>query len=155
VTVRHYYSTKPIVLDFIYPWVPKLCLHHSLLNRTTTEMSSDWSAVELMSRLLVHSMHINSYYEEEQSILNYIMSYGRNSYGGGSYGGRRQSNFGGPKPVEIGKEYDVQVTERSDRGDGVARIQGFVIFVKNGKVGDKAKVKVTSVGNRFAIAEIV
>ena len=44
------------------------------------------------------------------------MSYGRrNSYGGGSYGGRRQSNFGGPKPVEIGKEYDVQVTERSDR----------------------------------------
>jgi hypothetical protein len=44
------------------------------------------------------------------------MSYGRrNSYGGGGYGGRRQSNFGGPKPVEIGKEYDVQVTERSDR----------------------------------------
>ena len=70
-------------------------------------------------------------------------------------GGRRQSNFGGPRPVEIGKEYDVQVTERSDRGDGIARIQGFVIFVKNGKVGDKVKVKVTSVGNRFAIAEIV
>jgi predicted RNA-binding protein with TRAM domain len=45
------------------------------------------------------------------------MSYGRrNSYGSGGYGGRRQSNFGGPKPVEIGKEYDVQVTERSDRG---------------------------------------
>jgi hypothetical protein len=79
-------------------------------------MASDWSAAELMSRLLVHSMLINSYYEEELSILNYIMSYGRrNSYGGGSYGGRRQSNFGGPKPVEIGKEYDVQVTERSDR----------------------------------------
>jgi predicted RNA-binding protein with TRAM domain len=33
--------------------------------------------------------------------------------------------------------------------------KGFVIFVKNGKVGDKVKVKVTSVGNRFAIAEIV
>ena len=101
-------------------------------------------------------MIINSYYEEEQSILNYIMSYGRrNNYGGGGYGARRQSNFGGPKPVEIGKEYDVQVTERSDRGDGVARIQGFVIFVKNGKVGDRVKVKVTSVGNRFAIAEVL
>jgi predicted RNA-binding protein with TRAM domain len=110
-----------------------------------------------MSRLLIHSIYINSYYEEEQSILNYIMSYGRrrNSYGSGGYGGRRQSNFGGPKPVEIGKEYDVQVTERSDRGDGIARIQGFVIFVKNGKVGDKVKVKVTSVGSRFAIAEII
>jgi predicted RNA-binding protein with TRAM domain len=50
---------------------------------------------------------------------------------------------------------DVQVTERSDRGDGIARIQGFVIFVKNGKVGDNVKVKVTSVGNRFAIAEVL
>ena len=69
--------------------------------------------------------YINSYYEDDQSILNYIMSYGRrrNSYGvGGGYGGRRQSNFGGPKPVEMGKEYDVQVTERSDRGDGIAKI---------------------------------
>jgi predicted RNA-binding protein with TRAM domain len=84
------------------------------------------------------------------------MSYGRrNNYGGGGYGGRGQSNFGGTKPVEMGKEYDVQVTERSDRGDGVARIQGFVVFVKNGKVGDRVRVKVTSVGNRFAIAGIL
>ena len=80
------------------------------------------------------------------------MSYGRRN---GGYGGRRQSNFGSPKPVETGKEYDVKVTERSDRGDGIARIQGFVVFIKNGKVGDNVKVKVTSVGNRFAIAEIV
>jgi predicted RNA-binding protein with TRAM domain len=105
-----------------------------------------------MSTLLIHSIYINSYSEEGQSILNYTMSYGRRR---NSYGGRRQSNFGGPKPVEMGKEYDVQVTERSDRGDGIAKIQGFVVFVKNGKVGDKVKVKVTSVGNRFAIAEIV
>ena len=49
----------------------------------------------------------------------------------------------------MGKEYAVQVTERSDRGgDGIARIQGFVIFIKNGKVGDRVRVKITSVGNR-------
>jgi predicted RNA-binding protein with TRAM domain len=85
-----------------------------------------------------------------------MMSYERRGgYGGGGYGGRGQSNFGGPKPVEMGKEYEVEVTERSDRGDGIARIQGFVVFVKNGKVGDKVKVKVTSIGNRFAIGEIV
>jgi predicted RNA-binding protein with TRAM domain len=86
------------------------------------------------------------------------MSYGRrNSYGGAgsSYEGRRQSNFGGPKPVEVGKEYDVQITETSQRGDGVARIEGFVIFVRNGKAGENVKVKVNSVGNRFAIADIV
>ena len=84
------------------------------------------------------------------------MSYRRrNSYVGSGYGGRGQSNFGGPKPVEIGKEYNLQVTERSDRGDGIARIQRFVVFVKNGKVGDNVKVKITSIGNRFAIGEIV
>ena len=70
----------------------------------------------------------------------------------GGYGDNR--NFGA-KQVEVGKEYDVQVTETSYKGDGVARVQGFVIFVKNGKTGEKVKVKVNSVGSRFAIAEIV
>jgi predicted RNA-binding protein with TRAM domain len=57
--------------------------------------------------------------------------------------------------VETGKEYDVQITEISRKGDGIARIQGFVIFVKNGKVGQNAKIRVIQVGNRFATAEIV
>ena len=55
-----------------------------------------------------------------------------------SYGGfRRNDNFG-PKPVETGKEYDVQITEVSRKGDGIARIQGFVIFVKNN--GEKGTI---------------
>jgi predicted RNA-binding protein with TRAM domain len=62
---------------------------------------------------------------------------------------------GGPKPVEQGKEYDVNVTEISRKGDGIARIQGFVIFVKGGQVGQNVKVRITGVGNRFATAEIV
>jgi predicted RNA-binding protein with TRAM domain len=72
-----------------------------------------------------------------------------------SYGGYRRYDMFGPKPVESGKEYDVQVTEISRKGDGIARIQGFVIFVKDGKVGQNAKIRVTQVGNRFATAEIV
>ena len=31
-----------------------------------------------------------------------------------------------PCPVEVGKEYEVDVTETSRRGEGIARIQGFV-----------------------------
>ena len=61
----------------------------------------------------------------------------------------------GPKPVEVGKEYELEVTEISGKGDGIARVQGFVIFVKNGKVGQKAKVKIDQVGSRFAIATVV
>jgi predicted RNA-binding protein with TRAM domain len=72
-----------------------------------------------------------------------------------SCGGFRRNDSFGPKPVETGKEYDVQISEISRKGDGIARVQGFVIFVKDGKVGQNAKIRVTQVGNRFATAEIV
>lgn len=93
------------------------------------------------------------------------MSYNeRGSYGGrsgGGYGGGRRFGGGGrsfdnsPKPVETGKEYDVTITEISRKGDGIARVEGFVIFVKDGKAGQNAKVRITQVGQRFASAELV
>jgi predicted RNA-binding protein with TRAM domain len=70
-----------------------------------------------------------------------------------SYEGRNDSF--GAKPVETGKEYDVQITEISRKGDGIARIQGFVIFVKDGKVGQNAKIRISQIGPRFATAEII
>ena len=79
------------------------------------------------------------------------MSYGRYGGSGNRFGGT--GSFG-PKPVEAGKEYDVSITEISRQGDGIARVQGFVIFVKNAKVGQNIKVKVTNVGARFATAEV-
>jgi predicted RNA-binding protein with TRAM domain len=67
-----------------------------------------------------------------------------------------RSGFGSsPKPVEMGKEYEVEISEISKRGDGIARIQGFVIFVTGAKSGQKAKIRITSIGDRFAKAEIV
>jgi predicted RNA-binding protein with TRAM domain len=80
------------------------------------------------------------------------VSYGR-SYGSGS--GRRFGGPPGPKPVEVGKEYEVEVTEVSKQGDGVARVKGFVVFVNGGKAGQKVKVKIDQVGNRFAKATVV
>jgi predicted RNA-binding protein with TRAM domain len=56
-------------------------------------------------------------------------------------------------PVEEGKQYEVDITERSRRGDGLARVEGFVVFVPNTKPGDHVKIKVTQVRDRFAIAE--
>ena len=80
------------------------------------------------------------------------MSYGsRTRFGSSNYGNRSS----GSKPVEVGKEYNVQITEISRQGDGVARIRGFVIFVKDGQIGQDVKAKVTSVGEKFAKAEIV
>jgi predicted RNA-binding protein with TRAM domain len=79
------------------------------------------------------------------------MSYGQNTRG---YSGWITDSFS--KPVETGKEYTVDVTDNGRAGDGIARIAGLVIFVKNAKARDKnIKIKINSVGSRFATAEIV
>jgi len=68
---------------------------------------------------------------------------------------RGPRNFNAPKPVEVGKEYELEITEKGIKGDGIERIQGFVVFVSGGNPGDKVKVKITSVANRFALGEVV
>jgi predicted RNA-binding protein with TRAM domain len=85
------------------------------------------------------------------------MSYGSGVRGyGGYYNSNNNRNSSFAKPVETGKEYNVKITETSRRGDGIAKIQGFVVFVKNGKVGQEdVKIKINSVGPRFATAETV
>ncbi len=60
-----------------------------------------------------------------------------------------------PKPVEIGKEYDVEIQETSRRGEGITRIEGLVVFVPNTKLGDKLRIKITNISRRFAEAEVV
>ena len=75
------------------------------------------------------------------------------SYTRGTYSSDR--SFGGPKPVEMGKEYEVQISEQGRQGDGVARIQGFIIFVKDGKMGEMTRIKITRVGDRSANAQAV
>jgi predicted RNA-binding protein with TRAM domain len=60
-----------------------------------------------------------------------------------------------PKPVEVGKEYDVEIQEISRRGDGIARIEGLVVFIPNTKQGDKLRIKITNISRRFAEAEVI
>ncbi len=55
----------------------------------------------------------------------------------------------------VGKEYDTTIITISETGDGIARIQGFVIFVVGAKAGERLKIKVTQVGERFGTAQVV
>ena len=82
------------------------------------------------------------------------MSFGqRGGYGRrGGYGGRSGS-FN--KPVEVGKEYDVSISEVSRRGDGLTRIEGFVVFVPGTKQGQNVRIKITQVSERFATGQVV
>lgn len=84
--------------------------------------------------------------------------------GSGGFGGGRRFGGGGrgfdrgndqPKPVKVGEEYDVDISEVGSKGDGIARVKNFVVFVNGVKQGEKARIKITDVRNRFAIGEKV
>jgi len=73
-----------------------------------------------------------------------------------SYGfGSSRPRYNMKKPVEVDKEYEAEIEDISRRGDGIAKIEGFIIFVPETKKGDHVKFKVTRVGSRFAIGELV
>jgi len=68
--------------------------------------------------------------------------------------GQEGSSVGGfetTAPVEVGKEYEVSIEDIAREGDGIARVEGFVIFVPDTKVGDSAKIEIDKVMRRFAI----
>lgn len=59
------------------------------------------------------------------------------------------------KPVEEGKTYTVTVEDLGSKGDGIARVEGFVVFVPDTEVGETVKVEINSVGRKFAFGEVV
>ena len=56
-------------------------------------------------------------------------------------------------PIWRNQELEVVIDDIGSRGDGIARIHGYMIFVPGGKVGERVKVKIVSVGGKFAVAE--
>ena len=58
-------------------------------------------------------------------------------------------------PVEEGETYDVTIQDIARQGDGIARIEGFVVFVPNTSVGDEVQIKVGRVLPKFAFATVV
>lgn len=59
------------------------------------------------------------------------------------------------KPVEEGKTYEVTVEDLGSKGDGIARVDGFVVFVPETEVGEVVEVEISSVGRKFAFGEVV
>jgi predicted RNA-binding protein with TRAM domain len=85
--------------------------------------------------------------------VNYIRPSTRSSFG--SNPNRYDSGSSKDAPVDVGKEYDVKIEDISKKGDGIARVSGFVIFVPNTKINDEVKIEIKTVKQNFAIAEVV
>jgi predicted RNA-binding protein with TRAM domain len=82
------------------------------------------------------------------------VSYSRRQ--GGSYEGRQGHGKGFKRyPVELGEELEVDIVECSPKLEGIARIQGFVIYVPEAKTGDHVKIKIIRVGEKTANAKII
>lgn len=50
---------------------------------------------------------------------------------------------------------EVEIVEKSRRGDGVARVEGFVVFVPGAEPGQRVKVQIEKVGDTYAIGRVV
>jgi predicted RNA-binding protein with TRAM domain len=83
-----------------------------------------------------------------------MMSFGQQR-GYGSQGGFGRSFGSFKKPVEVGQEYSVTISDTSRRGDGIAKVDGFVVFVPATKLGQDVRIKVTQVSDRYATAEVI
>jgi len=81
-------------------------------------------------------------------------------------GGHSRGGFGGddrkparksfgPIPVKEGDVYDVEIEGIGDKGDGIAKVQGYVIVIPNVKKGDHVKVKVNAVRGKVSFGEVV
>lgn len=62
--------------------------------------------------------------------------------------------FGKP-PVEVGDIKEVRIEALGSEGDGIAKVNGFVIFVPGVKVGDVVTVRITKVLRKYGFAEVV
>lgn len=57
--------------------------------------------------------------------------------------------------VSEGETYDVKIEDMGRQGDGIAKIQGLVVFVPDTKVGDEVKIRIKKVGRSAAFGERV
>lgn len=58
-------------------------------------------------------------------------------------------------PVKAGEIHEVSIESVGEKGDGIARVKGFVIFVPGVKKGDYVKVKITKVLAKVGFAEVI
>ncbi|MBI2578800.1 MAG: TRAM domain-containing protein [Candidatus Aenigmarchaeota archaeon] len=77
--------------------------------------------------------------------------------GGGGGGGFRDRDSGGfgdkPKPIKEGEEYTVKITDVGAKGDGITKIENFIVFVPGTKKGDEVRIRIKQVSQRFAVGE--
>ena len=71
------------------------------------------------------------------------------------YGDRGGFESSSPAPVRVGDEFEVSIEAVGAKGDGIAKKEGFVLFVPGVQKGDNVKIRVTRVLRKVGFAEVV
>jgi predicted RNA-binding protein with TRAM domain len=81
---------------------------------------------------------------------------GDGGYGGGGGGGYGGGYSRGPStaPVKVGDELEVTIEAVGEKGDGIAKKDGFVLFIPGVKQGDKVRIRITKVLRKVGFAEV-
>ncbi len=58
-------------------------------------------------------------------------------------------------PIEVGDRLDVEIEDEGREGDGIARIEGFTVFVPDAGQGETVEIEIEDVKPRFGFAERV
>ena len=68
------------------------------------------------------------------------------------FGGSQHRSFA---PIQVGQELDVKIEAVGEKGDGIAKVKGFVIFVPNTKAGEDVKIRITKVSKIVGFGEVI
>lgn len=64
-------------------------------------------------------------------------------------------NSAPPVPVVVGAEYDAKIEGIACLGDGIAKVEGFVVFVPGTQLGEQVRFQVDRVMRRCSIGHKV
>jgi translation initiation factor 2 subunit 2 len=59
------------------------------------------------------------------------------------------------KNPEVGDEITIEITRTGKKGDGMARMGGYIVFVSGAKIGQKVKARITGVQGSTLFASVI
>jgi predicted RNA-binding protein with TRAM domain len=58
-------------------------------------------------------------------------------------------------PVRVGEEIDVTIEAVGEKGDGICKKQGFILFVPETVEGDRVRIKITKILHKVGFARVI
>jgi len=64
-----------------------------------------------------------------------------------------KKRFEAPKPVAVGDFKEVTIESQGGQGDGITKVDGFIVFVKGARKGERCRIRITDVKRTYAVGE--